>query len=110
VFAKYPFAYVYLVTGIVWAALNLYWAIRFREYRKFLAGAFFVSWGVQPYFYFMNVSVPLAGTSFVVTPEIDFDRSFIHLVLFLLCLYFGFFSRPKGIVDIGRIRCAIIAR
>ena len=88
--------YVYLVTGVVWAALNLYWAIRFREYRKFLAGAFFVSWGVQLYFYFMKVSVPLASTSFVVTPEVDFYRSFIHLVLFLLCLYFGFFSKPKG--------------
>jgi hypothetical protein len=53
--------YVYLVTGIVWAALSLYWAIRFREYRKFLAGAFFVSWGVQLYFYFMKVSGGLRG-------------------------------------------------
>jgi hypothetical protein len=44
----------------------------------------------------LKVSVPLAGTSFVVTPEIDFYRSFIHLALFLLCLYFGFFSKPKG--------------
>jgi hypothetical protein len=88
--------YVYLGTGILWAALNLYWAIRFREYRKFLAGAFFVSWGVQLYFWFTKVSVPLVGTSFVVTPEIDFYRSFIHLALFLLCLYFGFFARPNG--------------
>jgi uncharacterized protein (DUF486 family) len=88
--------YVCLAMAIVWAALNLYWAIRFREYRKFLAGAFFVSWGVQLYFYFMKVSVPLAGTSLVVTPEIDFYRSFIHLGLFLLCLYFGFFSKPKA--------------
>ena len=87
--------YVYLVVGIAWGALNLYWAIRFREYRKFLAGAFFVGWGVQVYFYFMKVSVPLAGTGFVVTPQIDFYRSFIHLILFLLCLYFGFFSKPK---------------
>jgi hypothetical protein len=30
------------VLNCVWAALNLYWAIRFREYRIFLAGAFFV--------------------------------------------------------------------
>jgi hypothetical protein len=89
--------YVYLATGIVWAVLNLYWAIRFREYRKFLAGAFFVSWGVQVYFYFTKVSVPLIGTSLVVTPEIDFYRSFIHLLLFLLCLYFGFFSHRKGL-------------
>lgn len=88
--------HVYLAAAVGWGALNLYWAFRFREYRKFLAGAFFVSWGVQLYFYFMNVSVPLAGTSFVVTPQIDFYRSFIHLTLFVLCLYFGFFSRPKG--------------
>ncbi|HLJ20313.1 MAG TPA: hypothetical protein VKU84_08950 [Stellaceae bacterium] len=86
---------VYVVTGIVWGLLNLHWAVRFREYRKFLAGAFFVSWGVQVYFYAMDVSVPLAGTRFVVTPEIDFYRSFLHLALFLLCLYFGFFSHPK---------------
>lgn len=86
---------IFIAAGIVWSALNLYWAIRFREYRKFLAGAFFVSWGVQVYFYFMNVSVPLAGTNFIVTPQIDFYRSFIHLALFLLCLYFGFISKPK---------------
>jgi len=43
----------------------------------------------------MKVSAPLAGTSFVVTPEIDFYCSFIHLVLFLLCLYFGFFKSPQ---------------
>jgi hypothetical protein len=36
------------------------------------------------------------GHELVVTPEIDFYRSFIHLVLFLLCLYFGFFSKPKA--------------
>ena len=87
--------YVYLVTGIVWGALNLYCAIRFREYRKFLAGAFFVSWGVQLYFWAMKVSVPLAGTGFVVTPPIDFNRSVIHLALFRMCLYFGFFSKPR---------------
>ena len=83
--------------AVVWGALNLYWAIRYREYRKFLAGAFFVSWGVQVYFYFMNVSVPLAGTSFVVTPQISLWRSFIHLVFFLLCTYYGFFHKPKAL-------------
>ncbi len=88
--------YVYLATGTVWGVLNLYWAIRFQEYRKFLAGAFFVSWGVQLYLYFMNVSIPLAGTSLIVTPEVDFYRSFIHLALFLLCLYFGFFWKLNG--------------
>ena len=83
--------------AIAWGALNLYWVIRYREYRKFLAGAFFVSWGIQLYLYFMNVSVPLAGTSFVVTPQISFWRSFIHLVFFLLCTYYGFFHKPKAL-------------
>ena len=89
---------IFIAAGIAWGALNLYWAIRYREYRKFLAGAFFVSWGVQLYFYFMDVSVPIVGTRIVVTPQIDFYRSFIHLILFLLCLYFGFISKPKGAV------------
>lgn len=93
---------VLLVAGIVWSARNLWWAIRFREYRKFLAGAFFVSWGVQLYFWYTKVSVPLVGTSLVVTPEIDFYRSFIHFALFVLCLYFGFFSRPKETPEAAR--------
>jgi len=88
--------YGLMAFAFVWALLNLYWAIRYREYRKFLAGAFFVSWGTQVYFYFAKVSVPLLGTPFVVTPEISFWRSFPHLVFFLLCLYFGFIHKPKG--------------
>jgi hypothetical protein len=41
----------------------------------------------------MNVSVALAGTSFIVTPEVDFYRSFIHILL-LLFLYYFFFLKP----------------
>jgi hypothetical protein len=82
--------------AFAWVSLNVYWAVRSREYRKFLAGAFFVSWGTQVYFYFAKVSVPLLGTDFTLTPEISLWRSFPHLILFLLCLYFGFFRRPKA--------------
>jgi hypothetical protein len=89
--------YVLIAAAVVWGLLTIYLAYRFREFRKFLAGAFFVSWGIQLYLYFANVSVPLLGTDFVFTPEISAARSIPHFVLFLLCLYFGFFSKPKGL-------------
>lgn len=88
--------YVLVAAAIVWALATIYLAYRFREYRKFLAGAFFVSWGTQVYLYFAKVSVPLLGTNFVFTPEINGARSIPHFIFFLLCLYFGFFSKAKG--------------
>src|SRR5262249_32303880 len=88
--------YVLLTAAVVWGLAAIYLAYRFREFRKFLSGAFFVSWGIQLYLYFANVSVPLLGTELVFTPEISGARSFLHLIFFLLCLYFGFFSKPKG--------------
>jgi hypothetical protein len=75
---------------------TLYFAWRSREFRKFLAGAFFVSAGILFYLYLANVSVPLLGTNLVVTPEISGWRSIVHLILFGLCLYFGFIQKPKG--------------
>jgi hypothetical protein len=74
----------------------LYFAWRSREFRKFLAGAFFVSAGIQLYLYLAKVSVPLLGTNLVVTPEISEWRSIIHFILFGLCLYFGFIKKPKA--------------
>ena len=88
--------YVLVAAAIVWGLTTLYLAYRFREFRKFLAGAFFVSWGIQLYLYFANVSVPLLGTNFVFTPEISGVRSIPHFIFFVLCLYFGFFSKTKG--------------
>jgi hypothetical protein len=88
--------YVLLGAVVVWGLPTIYLAYRFREYRKFLAGAFFVSWGIQLYLYFANVSVPLLGTNLVFTPEISGARSTPHFIFFLVCLYFGFFSKPKG--------------
>ena len=75
---------------------TLYFAWRSREFRKFLAGAFFVSTGILFYLYLANVSVPLLGTKLVVTPEISGWRSIVHFILFGLCLYFGFIQTPKG--------------
>src|SRR5262249_48735469 len=63
---------------------SLYLAWQSREFRKFLAGAFFVSCGSLFYLYLADVSVPLLGTSFVETPQISGGRSIVHFVLFLL--------------------------
>jgi hypothetical protein len=65
-----------------------------RGFLKFLAGSFFMSSGIQFYLYLAGVSVPLLGTSFVQTPEISLGRSIAHLILLLLCLYFGFLRNP----------------
>ena len=75
---------------------TLYFAWRSREFRKFLAGAFFVSAGILFYLSLANVSVPLLGTSLVVRPEISGWRSILHFILFGLCLYFGFIQKLKG--------------
>jgi hypothetical protein len=50
----------YLVAAIVVIGLpTLYLAVRYREYRKFLAGAFLVSSGMQFYFYLAKIPIPL---------------------------------------------------
>ena len=85
-----------LIAALVVAGLpTLYFAIRYREFRKFLAGAFFVSAGMQFYFYLANLPVPLIGTSFVQTPELSGLRAIVHLILFLIALYFGFIRKPE---------------
>jgi hypothetical protein len=88
--------YVLLAAVVLWGLATIYLVYRFREFRKFLAGAFFVSWGIQLYLYFAKVSVPLLGTDFVFTPEISGARSILHFLFFVICLYFGFFSKPNG--------------
>ena len=86
---------LYIAAAVVDAVATLYFAWRYREFRKFLAGAFFVSAGVLFYLYLANVSVPLLGTSFVFTPEINGLRCIPHFVFFLLCFYFGFVRKQK---------------
>jgi len=87
---------VFVAIIVVWAGATLYFAIKSRDFRKFLAGAFFVSGGIQFYLYLANVSVPLLGTKFVFTPDISAVRSIIHLILFLITFYFGFIWRSKN--------------
>ncbi len=86
---------LYIAAAVIMAVGSLYFAWRYRDVRKFLAGAFFVSSGILFYLYLAGVSVPLLGTSFVETPEISAGRSIIHFILFMLCFYFGFVSKPK---------------
>jgi hypothetical protein len=81
-----------LVTG----GATIYFAVRSREFRKFLAGAFFVSAGIQFYLYLAAVSIPLLGTAFVQTPELSAVRASVHFVLFAITFYFGFLRRPAG--------------
>jgi hypothetical protein len=85
---------VYVVAAIVAAVGSLYFAWRSRDFRKFLAGAFFVNSGILFYLYLADVAVPILGTNIVATPESSGFRSAIHFVLFLLCLYFGFMRAP----------------
>jgi len=91
---------IWLVVFIVLYALaTLYVAIKYREVRKFLAGAFFVSSETCWYLWMTGVSFPIvlpyAGTVSVETPEISGQRAIVHFILFLLCFYFGFISKPK---------------
>ena len=87
---------LYAAAAVIMAVGSLYFAWRNRDFRKFLAGAFFVSSGILFYLYLANVSVPLLGTGFVETPQISGRRSIVHFILFLLCFYFGFVRKPKA--------------
>jgi uncharacterized protein (DUF486 family) len=87
---------LYIAAAIIMAVGSLYFAWRNRDFRKFLAGAFFVSSGIMFYLYLADVSVPLLGTGFVETPQISGGRSIIHFILFLLCFYSGFVRKPKA--------------
>ena len=87
----------YLVAAIIVIGLpTLYVTVRYREYRKFLAGAFFVSSGMQFYVYLAQIPIPLMWTSAVQLPQLSAMRGTIHFVLFLICVYFGWFFRKRS--------------
>ena len=85
---------LYIAGAVIDAVGSLYFAWRYREFRKFLAGAFFVSSGILFYLYLADVSVPLLETNFVETPQISGGRSIVHFNL--LCFYFGFVRKLKA--------------
>jgi hypothetical protein len=68
---------LYVAVAVIMATGSVYFAWRNRDFRKFLAGAFFVSSGILFYLYLADVSVPLLGTSFVETPQISGGRLFV---------------------------------
>src|SRR5215472_3919616 len=83
---------IWLVVFIVLYALaTLYVAIRYREVRKFLAGAFFVSSGTCWYLWMTGVSLPMVlpyvGIVSTETPAISGQRAIAHFVFFPLCFY-----------------------
>jgi uncharacterized protein (DUF486 family) len=82
--------------AVTMAVGSFYCASQHRDFRKFLAGAFFVSSGILFYLYLADVSVPRLGTSFIETPQISGGRSIVHFILFLLCFYFGFVAKLKA--------------
>lgn len=86
---------LYVAVAVLAAGVALYLAVKSREVRKFLSGAFFVSGGILLYLSWAKVSVPLLGTTFVQTPQISQLRGIAHLVLFAITFYFGFLSKPK---------------
>ena len=86
----------YLVAAIILIGVpTLYVAVRYPEYRKFLAGAFFVSSGMQFYFYLAKITIPLMWTSAVQSPQLSAVRATIHFLLFVVCAYFGWFFRKR---------------
>jgi hypothetical protein len=88
---------LYIAATVIMATGSLYLAWQNRGFRKFLAGAFFVSSGILFYLYLADVSVPLLGTVLVETPRISGARSIVHFILFLLCFYFGFVTKANGL-------------
>ncbi len=72
-----------------------YFVIKSVDFRKFLAGAFFVSGGIQLYLAFAKVSIPVLGTNIVQNPDLGYFRGTLHLVLCFVCFYFGFIRKPK---------------
>jgi hypothetical protein len=92
---------VWLVTNLptwlvifiaLYALAALYVAIKFREVRKFLAGAFFVSSGILWYLWLTGTSIPLVmpylGTISIETPNISGQRAIVHFILYLTVLLF----------------------
>ena len=88
---------LYIVAGAIMAVGSLYFAWQDRDFRKFLAGAFFVSSGILFYLYLADVSVPLLGTGFVETPQISGGRSIGPFHPLLALFLFWLRQEAKGL-------------
>jgi hypothetical protein len=85
--------FVLLILAII--LLVVYFFMKSVDFRKFLTGAFFVSGGIQLYLAYAKVSIPVLGTDIVQTSQLGYARGVLHLVLCLICFYFGFIKKPK---------------
>ena len=85
--------YIILIISILF--LTIYFVIKSVDFRKFLTGAFFVSAGIQFYLAYAKVSVPVLGTDIMQTADLGYARGVLHLVLCLVCFYFGFVRKPR---------------
>jgi len=86
---------ILLVLIILMIIATIYFAFKSIEFRKFLTGAFFVSGGIQLYLAFAKVSIPVIGTDIVQNSELGYIRGALHLLLSLVCFYFGFIKKSK---------------
>ena len=86
---------IYLILILSFIALAIYFVIKSVDFRKFLTGAFFVSAGIQLYLAYAKVSIPVLGTDIVQNSELGYARGALHLVLCLVCFYFGFIKKSK---------------
>ncbi len=87
---------IFVAVGILAILVAGFLVYKSVDFRKFLAGAFFVSSGVQFYLYFAKVSIPLLGTNYLQTPELSRVRGMVHLFLFLIFVYFAFFKKSQS--------------
>jgi uncharacterized protein (DUF486 family) len=85
----------YIILIVIVIALAIYFVIKSLDFRKFLTGAFFVSAGIQLYLAYAKVPIPVIGTDLVQTSDVGYMRGVLHLVLCLICFYFGFIKKRK---------------
>jgi hypothetical protein len=87
---------LYIAVALIATAATVFLVFvkRSIDFVKFLAGAFFVSGGIQLYLAAADLSIPLIGTDFEQTPNAGFVRGAVHLFLSVLCVYFGF-MKPR---------------
>jgi hypothetical protein len=86
--------YIIIILSII--ILTIYFVIKSVDFRKFITGAFFVSGGIQLYLAFAKVSIPVLGTDIVQNSELGYARGILHLILCLVCFYFGFIKKSKN--------------
>ena len=87
--------YLLLIPVVLAMVGSVYAAYQSVDFRKFLAGAFFVSGGVQIYLAAVGVTVPVVGTAITQTPDVGWVRGTFHLLLGFVAFYFGFIRTER---------------